>query len=263
MMFRHPFAKIASVYFLLLFLWWLKIYGGGQEVGSENYLFNLSYFFFNLGGGLGGLFIAQRKWGGFSSAVGRGLSFLSLGLLGQGFGLLIWTYYNLVLKVEVPYPSLADIGYFSLIPFYSIAMFNFAKASGAKFALRTLSGRLQVILIPLVMLFVSYTLFLKDVGVDFANPLKTFLDFGYPLGEAFSVSLGLLTFSLSRGLLGGKMKSRILFVIVALVFQYITEFTFLYTAGLELYYNASFVDLMYATAYFLMTLGLLSFARID
>ncbi len=260
---RHPLAKIAILYFFILLGWWLKIFLSHHEVGLENYAFNLSYIVFNLLGGLGGLWIAHNKWGGFKSVIGKGISFLGLGLLGQGFGLLIWTYYNLVLKVEIPYPSLADIGYFSLIPFYAFAMINFAKACGAKFALRGLVGKLQVIFIPLVMLGLAYALFLKDVGFDPTNLVKTFLDFGYPAGEALSVSLGLLTFTLSQGLLGGKMKSRIVYIIFALSFQFLTEFTFLYTSGKGVYYNASFVDLMYAGSYFLMTLGLLSFNHLE
>ena len=59
------------------------------------------------------------------------------------------------------------------------------------------------------------------------------------------------------------MKSRIVFIIVALTFQYLTEFTFLYTSGKGIYYNASYVDLMYAGSYFLMTLGLLSFNYLE
>jgi len=262
-LFKHKLAKIVTLYFIAIFVWWIKIFRFGEESGTENYLFNFSYIFFNITGGFSGIYIAKAKWGGFQSSIGRALSFLGLGLLGQGFGLLIWTYYNLFLQVEIPYPSLADIGYFSLIPFYTIAMIKFAQASGAKFALKTLFGQIQVILIPAAMLGLSYLLFLKEVGFDGENLIKLLLDIGYPAGEALSVSLGLLTYSLSRKLLGGMMKSRILFIIIALTFQYITEFLFLFTSGKGLYYNASLVDLMYATSYFLMTLGLLSFDHIE
>mgnify|MGYP001590454522 CR=1 FL=1 len=250
-------------YYVLIVIWWLKIFFGGQEVGLENYAFNFSYIFFNITGGVSGLLIAKQKWGGFSSSIGRGLSYLGLGLLGQGFGLTVWTIYNLVLKVEIPYPSLADIGYFALIPFYTIAMYNFAHASGAKFALRSLRGKLLAFVVPFVVLMLSYAFFIRDVGLDLNDWVRSFFDIAYPAGEAISVSLGLLTYLLSRNLLGGRMKKYIEFVIFALAFQYITEFTFLYTSGLGTYYNAGFVDLMYATSYFLMTVGLLRFRKID
>lgn len=260
---KHPFSSSATVYFFILVLWWLKINLFSHDITAEHYFFNLSYIVFNLLGGIGGLIIAHEKWGGFSSHIGKGLAFLSFGLLGQGFGLIIWTFYNLVLQVGVPYPSLADIGYFSLIPFYALAMLNFAQASGAKFALQKLSGQLKIIIIPLIILILCYAFFLRNIGLDLTNPLKTFLDFAYPFGEAITVSLGLITFTLSRGLLGGSMKRRVEYIIIALVFQFITEFTFLYTAAQGLYFNASFVDLMYATSYFLMTLAILSFRFIE
>lgn len=263
MLLRSPLAKLAVAYFGLLTLWWLKISFLNSELGLENYLFNLSYLFFNLLGGIGGLVIASKKWGGFKSNFGRGLSFLSLGLLSQSFGLVIWTYYNIVLKVEVPYPSLADIGYFGLIPFYILAMLNFAPAMGVNFALRTVSGKIMSALVPLVVFLISYLFFLSQVGWDSTNLIKSLLDLGYPAGESLSVALALSTYLLSRKLLGGKMRLRLIFMIFALSFQFITEFTFLYTSGKGLYYNASFVDLMYAAAYFLMTLSLLSYSHLE
>lgn len=256
---RRPLARVCVGFFLFLFVWWVKIFLYGNEVGIENYLFNLSYIFFNIAGGVSGLVIARKKWGGFKSAIGLCLSFLGMGLVGQGFGLLVWTYYNLVIHIEVPYPSLADIGYFSLIPFYTLAMIHLARASGAKFGLKSYSGRLQAILVPMGMLGVSYMLFIRNVGFDVTQLLKTFLDVSYPFGEAISVSLGLLILSLSSKYLGGKMRKRIVFIIIALTMQYLTEFIFLYSSGLGIYYNAGFVDLMYASSYFLMTLAILSF----
>lgn len=258
-LFRRFFAHVCVGFFLFLLIWWVKIFFLGKEVGVENYLFNLSYIFFNIVGGVSGLVIARKKWGGFKSAIGLCLSFLGMGLLGQGFGLLVWTYYNLIIHIEVPYPSLADIGYFSLIPFYTLAMVHLARASGAKFGLKSYSGRFQAILVPMGMLGASYMLFIRNVGFDITQPLKTFLDVSYPLGEAMSVSLGLLTLSLSSKYLGGKMRKRVIFIIIALTMQYLTEFTFLYSSGLGIYYNASFVDLMYAFSYCLMTLAIVSF----
>lgn len=262
-LYKSPFSKIAILFFLVITAWWIKLYVSSAEGTIENYLFNLSYIVFNLIGGISGLVIAKNKWGGFSSSIGKGLSFLSLGLLGQGFGLIVWTYYNIIAKIEIPYPSLADIGYFSLIPFYTLAMFNFAHASGAKFGLKTLSGKLSVFFIPISVLLLCYFFFLRDVGINLSDPLKTFLDIAYPAGEAIAVTLGLLTLSLSRNILGGKMKHKVELIIFALIFQFITEFLFLYTSGIGTYYNASFVDLMYGTSYFLMTLAILTFNSLE
>ena len=91
----------------------------------------------------------------------------------------------------------------------------------------------------------SYFLFLKDLQIDIATPVKTFLDYGYPLGEAIVISIALTTYSLTQGVLGGKMKNTILLLIFAIIFQYITDSFFLYRVAKELYFNGDFVDFMY------------------
>jgi len=138
-------------------------------------------------------------------------------------------------------------------------MYSFAIAAGVRINLKSFFGKLQTILIPAIMITVAYFLFLKNVQVDTGNFLKTFLDFGYPGFEAIAVSIGILTYSLSRNVLGGVMRPRILYLVGALVAQYITDYTFLYRAGVGTYYNAGPVDLMYATSFLIMSLGIISF----
>lgn len=247
------------VLYLVTLVWWVYIQIGNLTNTTQAYLFDWFYGLIGLSGAVIGLHISFSKWGGWSSVIGRGLIFLSLGLIGQWFGLQVWTYFNIIAKIEAPYPSLADFGYFALIPAYTLGALMFASAAGAKFSLRTKSGKIGALFIPLIALVLSYILFLKDVGVDLANPVKTFLDFGYPLGEIIPVSIALFTLTLSRGLLGGTMKSRILFLVGAFFFQFLTEYAFLYTAGMNTYVNGGWNDLMYATSYTIMSLGLISF----
>lgn len=260
---RSRFFWLVVVYFLFILAWWIKIYSGGQKEGLENSVFNVVYGFIALAGSLNGIYIAYKKWGGHRSVIGLGIIFLSLGLFGEWFGNATWGYFNIVSKIEIPYPGIADIGFFSIIPLYAIGVYQFAKAAGAKFSLQTLSGQLQSILIPLVMVAVSWAFFLKNIPFDLKDPLKLFLDYGYPGGESITVAVTILTYSLSRKFLGGKMRSRILFVIIALVAQFITDYSFTYTAGNGTYYNGSFVDLMYAISLSLMAICLLSFKDIE
>jgi hypothetical protein len=50
--------------------------------------------------------------------------------------------------------------------------------------------------------------------------------------------------------------------VVALIAQYVTDYTFLYTVGVETYYNAGIVDLMYTTSLMMMSIAVASFAKI-
>lgn len=223
-----------------------------------NYLFGVLYSLMAIIGGIIGMYWSV-KYGGWRSSFGRGMIFLSLGLFFEAFGQLSWTFYNVVLRVEVPYPSIADIGYFGIIPLYALGMLNFAKAAGVRFSLGTYLGKIQAVIIPIIMVAVSYFLFLRGYQLDFSAPLRVFLDLGYPLGEAITISIALITFMLSRNALGGTMRKRIFFIIFALIIQYVTDYTFLYRASRELYFNGGVVDLMYAVSFFVMTLCLIQF----
>ncbi|MBI4035972.1 hypothetical protein HY383_03405 [Candidatus Daviesbacteria bacterium] len=245
------------IFYLILLAWWVKILISGQKEGFENNLFGAVYPILALVGGANGLIIS-RIYGGWSSVMGRGIIYLSLALLGQVFGQFIWAYFNLIAKVEVPYPSIADIGYISVIPFNILAMWSFAKASGIKLSLSKMGGKIQAVLIPLILLVVAYALLLKDYEIDFADPIRVFLDFAYPTGEAFYISLAILTYLLSRKLLGGIMRPKILFFILAFTIQFLTDYTFLYSVSREFYYNAGIVDLMYTTSFAIYSLALVN-----
>lgn len=254
-------ARILFVYYIALLIWWVYIFSTGQRDGFQNYLFGAAYAIIALIGGLIGISVS-RHWGAWRSTVGRGIIFLSAGLLAFAFGQFAWSYYNIILQVEVPYPSVADIGYVGTIPLYFLGMIFFAKAAGAKFALRIWTGKLQAIIVPLIVLLFSYWIFLRDYEFDFDQPVKIFIDFGYPLGQALTISIGILAFTLSRNFLGGLMKGKIRLLIFALTFQYVTDFSFLFQASRGAYYNGGPIDFMYATSFLIMSLGLISFRYI-
>lgn len=256
--FKSKLTYFILLMYILLVVWWLKINFINTGQSTENYYYGLSYSFIAFIGGINGLIVAQ-KWGGFKSLFGRGISFLSLGLLSYWFGQVAWSYYNIVLRVEVPYPSIADIGYFSAIVFYALGMWSFAKTAGVKTSLQTLSGKLIAFIIPAFMLGLSYYFFLRETSPDLANPIRTFLDYGTPLGYAISFSIALIAYSLTRNVLGGRMKPKILYIIFAFIIQYITDYTFLYQFATESYINAGTNDLMFTTSFTIMAIGLIAF----
>ncbi len=260
--FQSKVFLVLISYYILLVLWWVKIFISGVKEGDENMLFGFAYSLIPLLGGIYGIIIA-KKWGGFKSHIGKGIIYLSLGLFGYWLGQTIWSYYNLVAKVEIPYPSVADFGYFSAIITYSLGMYHFARAAGSKYFLKKNNARFVAIMIPAIMLSVSYFFFVKDAPHDFSNPVKTFLDYGTPLGLAIPISIAIATYSLSRKMLGGIMRPKILFIVVALVMEYITEFTFFYQAATGSYYNAGINDLMFTTSFTLMAVGLMLFKNYE
>jgi hypothetical protein len=209
----------------------------------------------SLFGGLAGITYAQ-KWGGLKSTLGSSISMFAYGLLAQFFGQAMYAYYIYIKGIEVPYPSLGDLGYFGSIIFYILGVYLLAKVSGAKISLKSMHGRLLAVLVPLLVLLISYRFFLQGYEFDFSDKLRIFLDFGYPFGQALYVSIALLVFLVSRNVLGGLMKKPILFLILALGIQYVSDFMFLYQSSRGTWYVGGINDYLYFVSYFFMTIAL-------
>lgn len=251
---KDRLAQISVFLFVVLTVWWLFMFLGGVQGEYQNDLFGFIYGGFSVWGGLLGLFIAT-KWGSFKSLIGRAIVCLSLGLLLQAFGQYSFWYLNSIAKIEIPYPAIPDIGFFGTIPFYIYAAYLLARSSGAKISLKSFRNRFQAIVIPIAMLTIAYFLFLKEYEFDWSSPLTIFLDFGYPMGQAFYISIAILTYSLTRNMLGGIMRFPILFLIFAFFAQFLSDYTYVFFK--ETYYPGSFIDYLYLLAYFIMSLGLI------
>ena len=254
------FTIASSLLFGLYVFWWVALRTNAAPSGFSGDSFSDTYGILALLGGIAGIFIA-RRWGGFRSLMGRAIMFFSLGLLAQAFGQAVYSIYYFWLGEEVPYPSLGDIGYFGSVLLYIYAIYCLARVSGVQISLKSFYNKFLALIIPIILLGLSYYWFLKDYEVDTSAPLTTFLDFGYPLGQAIYIALAILTFTLSRKILGGIMRGPILFVLFALFVQYIADFTFLYQASRETWEAGGISDFIYLVAYFFMTLALLSIAR--
>ncbi len=250
------FYILSSLIFIAFSAWWIL---GGGFANSENELFSDTYWVLPLLGGAAGLW-AANKWGGVKSLFGKSIFLLALGLSAQVFGQVVYSIYALALKVEVPYPSIGDVGFFGSVLLYIAAIWLLAKTAGVKASRLTVKQKVIAIALPLLLLSASYWIFLKGYEFDWANPLVVLLDFGYPLGQAIYVSLALLTYFLSMGLLGGIMKKKILFLLGALLVQYVADYLFLYQNSRETWYAGGISDYIYLVAYFLMTLSLLRLA---
>ncbi|MEO8580961.1 MAG: hypothetical protein ABI425_00095 [Patescibacteria group bacterium] len=254
-------AKVALLIFLFFTAFWLTLFLFEKD-SIWHAAFGSSYGVLAAFGGFIGLSIAQR-WGGFKSIMGKSVLFFSFGLLLQTFGQIAYTLYIYVLKIELPYPSIGDIGYFGSIPCYVYGVFLLAKASGVRLSIQRLRGQLLFLILPGVLLLLSYFMFLQGYVFDWSNPLAIFLDFGYPFGQAIYVSLAFLTYLLSRNILGGIMRNKILFLLFALVIQYLSDFSFLYLVDKGWWFVGGVNDYIYLVAYFLMTLALIQLKTVS
>jgi len=250
------YSKLALGWFAIMTLWWIFLLLTGSTEGANNLAFGVTYgTVLTLAVGIIGI-RAATYWGNWGSVMGKAIIVLSLGLLAQFFGQLVFSFYNIVLGVDIPYPSVADIGYFGNIPLYLYGIILLGRASGVKVGLRSFSSQLFAVLVPLAMIAVTYALFLQEYDFASTDVLTIILDFGYPIGQGLYVAFAILVFSLSRKVLGGIMRGRIILLLVAYIAQYIADFNFLYQNLNGTWYNGGYGDYLYLVAYVCMALGL-------
>lgn len=250
-------SSINFVLFIFFLIAWIIIQLFYTKNNDIVQLFTATYGLVALFGGIFGLFVSQ-KWGGIKSIAGKALIMFSLGLFAQEFGQIVYSYYYYILHTSnPPYPSLGDLGFFGSIPLYSYGVILLGRAAGAQFRFKSMKRVIPSTIIIVGMLSVSYILFLQGYKFDWSNPIKVFLDFGYPLGEAIYISLAVSVYLLSSGVLGGIMKSKILLILFALCIQFAADYTFLYQSSNNTWVAGGTNDLTYLIAYFVMTYSLL------
>lgn len=251
--------RFVVIFFVLLSIWWLYMYFSEITEGNGTDAFLLVYPILTIIGGIYGL-IFGKKWGGFRSTFGSAVSIFSLGLLSQTLGQYLYNYYQVLLHIDIPYPSIGDLFYFLSVLLYILGAIQLAKVSGFKLTLNTVQGKIKALIIPLVVLLASYLILLQGYEADWSNKIIVFLDFGYPIGQAVYLSVALLAFLISKDILGGLMRKPIMLLIAALMVQFFADFFFSYQVSREVatYYPAGVTDYIFAFSYFLMTVALFS-----
>lgn len=239
--------------------WWLYINERGLVNGAENYTFGIFEGFFAILCGLTGL-TKGKAWGSFKSYVGKAIMFISLGFIAWGLGNLIIGYYNLVLQLAYPYPSLADLAYIVSWPLWLIGIFNLSRATGVKFRIRSLAGKLSALLIMIFAIALSYYLLIvvaRQGVFDVSNEglLRLFFDFAYPVGDVVILTSAFLILGLLIHYLGGVLKIPILLIIFGFLLNYAADIVFTYTNTIGTFYVANWVDLLYTTAFLFLGIG--------
>jgi hypothetical protein len=250
-------SAIAVLLFVLVGFWWSVLHPFDTEaLVDEKYIWGSIYQILALWGAICGIVISVF-WGGFKSVLGRSILAFALGLLLQVLGQSVYSYYNLFADVQAPYPSLGDVGFFGSVLMYIYGVFLLARVSGVKVSLRSFRNQISAILIPLVMLALSYFIFLRGYEFDWSQPVRVFLDFAYPFGQAIYVSIAILTLILSRKVLGGIMRKPVLLFVFALIVQFLCDYNFLFQVSRETWFVGGYGDLLYAFSYLLMSLALI------
>lgn len=260
-------TKTILYYYLFVAALWTYFAISGKANSHGNITLGGALYQFALGlipllGGINGV-VKAKLWGGAKSSVGRSLLFISIGAICWGIGQMFWSlYYNIIHKVNIPYPSFADVGYSLSYPFLTLGLINLSKATGAQFKLKHRVGKIAALVITVLACALAYYLQIVVArhGLNFKESgLKLFFDLAYPIGDLLIFLLSVLIYALSLNYLGGKLKLPTLSILFGLLVLFVGDFTFTYTTTVGSYYNGHWVDLVLPTAWMFIVFGVSGF----
>lgn len=249
---------IAILIFTFFALWWVYLQLFLDKSNIMYKFFSSTYGLMALYGGICGIHISQ-KWGGLKSLLGKAIFMFSCGLFAQEFGQIVYSYLDWF--HQKLYPSIGDIGFFGTIPFYIYGVWLLAESAGIKISVQSFQKKIVALIVPIAMLTISYFIFLQDYIFNWKDPIKIFLDFGYPFGDALYISIAIIIFIFSRKILDGIMRSKALLILVALLIEFIADDTFSYKSSS--FYAGNYIDFLFLIAYFAMTIALLNFKSLQ
>lgn len=222
-------AAVVSSYFPLRKYW--------QKAGERS---SILWLFFTLG-----LTLRRRAKERFSMMW----LFFTLGLALWFLGETGWAIYTLLLGVETPYPSVADVFWLSgYIPLF-MALYLYVKIFESAISRRMLALSVATTLISAV--FVSATLMAPILGAE-EDLVTSIIDFAYPLFDLvlFSAAfLGLLIF------LGGRMERSWLLINGGILSNALADVLFSYTVAQGIYYSGHLLEILFHLGYLLFTLA--------
>jgi hypothetical protein len=261
---KNIYQKVLAGYVVVLIGYWVLLHLSHKQTSNYNYVYSLMFSLVPLIGGFVGM-LRSKIWGRLKSHLGKAVFFVSLGLFLWGAGSMVWSYYNIVLKDALPYPSLADLGFAPSIVFWAIGVVFLSKASGASFALRKSTlAKIFTAVTPVVILGVSYYLLVHvarqgTVVPEGETALKVILDIAYPFGDFLALTLSLIIFGLSFKYFGGYYRQAIVFILFGLGIMFFGDFIFSYTTTVGTFFNGDWGDLVLTAGLAGMTFGILGF----
>jgi diguanylate cyclase (GGDEF)-like protein/PAS domain S-box-containing protein len=184
---------------------------------------------------------------------------IGLSMLSWGIGQMLWAWYESVLGEQVPFPSLADVGYFWMAPLTAAGLLLLPAAS------QNLAHRLRSVLDGLMIAsslgLVSWVLVLGpliDAGAH--SPLALFISLSYPLGDVVLVTIVLFIAASYRQ--SGAMPIPLALIGTGLVTFAMSDSGFAYLTLVNSYSSGAIIDLGWFVGFALILLASRKPARV-
>lgn len=186
----------------------------------------------------------------FKSSFGKATLLISFGVLSWGLGNIAFFVYNAFLNVEVPYPSLADVGYLGMIPLANYGLFILLKSIRFRLDAKTFA---KIIIPPIAVLTLLFPVFIYGKLAEEAPLMTKFLNVVYPLGDVLFLSLAFVILTLSYG---STLFKSLSILSLGFIVEALADFAFSYTTAAGLYYTGYWTDTLFCLAFFIIGVGL-------
>lgn len=253
-------VKKISLSLLTFFVacWALYLQLSPDKTTTWNYLYNIGYgllYFFGAFMGVTGAIRLSTQ-----TNMGKALLYLGLGLGSYGSGLVIWSYYNIILQVEIPYPSASDILFLFFIPLIAAGCLSALGIVRSQLSRRSALEAVGIFIISSLVVFGFLNR--PDLSRDLPFLTKLF-NIAYPLGDTILLTLAYTTVRIS----GGGMRSGMMLISLGLLFQVLGDMVFAYRTTTETYWNGDIADILFSASAAISSFGMLrlfdSFTQVE
>jgi PAS domain S-box-containing protein len=167
-----------------------------------------------------------------------------------GFGEAAWGTYEVLLGLEVPTPSVADVGYLGAIPLAAAAVLTHPAMSSGQGPRRT-RFVLDGLIVASAFFFLAWALVLETIVDNAGSALETAVTLAYPLGDA--VILSLILMALGHAPSAGRPP--LYLVLAGLMALSLADAGFAYLTEVRGYETGHLIDLGWIGGYVLLMLG--------
>lgn len=246
--YRKIFLSIISIVFIISVIWDIYLYSLPQNDTFFNFYYNLVYGSIFIFGGLVTLFYAIKF--SVTTNLGKMLVFFGSGILSFAFGNIVWFLYNNYFKIDVPFPSLADIFYISFYPFMIFGTFYLLRIYKTLLTKNVIRDSIIIIVVSFIAIFaVFFSIDFLSGDYSIFQKIVTVL---YPFGDAVIISITLIALRIG----GGRLHPSLYILTFGLLMQSVADLLFNYRNAIEVYWNGDVADLFFSFGGFFMSVGI-------
>jgi hypothetical protein len=236
---------LAAVIIANIIIYTIRPFGESFSLAGDIMVMSFSFAASALG------FYAYRLHG-WKSVQGKAILLISIGVFLWFLGESIWSFYDIALGIEAPFPSYADVAWFLGYPFFIAGLYYVWKVTKTPLTRRRIS--LAYILGAALLILMVFYAALPALGNPETETLEKAAALGYVIGDtALVIASSVVIISL----IGGKLATPWIILIVSLILSCIADIVYTYTFAsyqvgdwIDLLWNANYLLEAYAFFYY-------------